>query len=172
MAGEGVEEDLVNTVVDRVAKINEEQFKSMMETMNANMIAQFKLMMANTTPATQMTSVTEPEQTVEEHTVIQAPTDHATTNPTQTPTFNASQTSSEYRVLVKPQEPPSFASCTKPYMIWRREVMTWKKMMEMQKVDSRQLAYKVISSMDASGNTQGSRMKLKGPCHRIRFFHI
>ena len=38
--------------------------------------------------------------------------------------------------------------------------MTWKKMMEMQKVDSRQLAYKVISSMDASGNTQGSKMKL------------
>ena len=30
----------------------------------------------------------------------------------------------------------------------------------MQKVDSRQLAYKVISSMDASGNTQGSKMKL------------
>ena len=163
MTGEGVKDDLVNAVVDKVAKINEEQFKTMMETMNANMISQFKLMMASTTAATQMTSVTEPTvEEHEEHTVTQAPTApaQATTNPTQTPTDNASLTSSDYRVLVKPQEPPSFASCTKPYMIWRREVMTWKKMMEIQRVDSRQLAYKIISSMDAGGNIQGSKMKL------------
>ena len=65
MAGkEGVEEDLVQAVVDRMTKINEEQFKSMMETMNANMMSQFKVMMANTTMANQMASVTEP--TVEE----------------------------------------------------------------------------------------------------------
>merc|ERR1712155_453042 len=38
--------------------------------------------------------------------------------------------------------------------------MTWKKMMEIQKVDSRQLAYKIISSMDVGGNIQGSKMKL------------
>ena len=40
MAGEEVvEEDLVQAVVDRMTKINEEQFKSMMETMNANMMS-------------------------------------------------------------------------------------------------------------------------------------
>ena len=128
---EGVEEELVKAVVDRVAKINEEQFKSMMETMNINMMAQFKSMMSNLTSDNQMASVAEP--TVEEndgHTathaqndevsVQQAPVETVTIN--HTPNTNASQPNSEFRVLVKPQEPPSFASCTKPYMVWRREV--------------------------------------------------
>ena len=166
---EGVEEELVKAVVDRVAKINEEQFKSMMETMNANIMSQFKSMMSNISSDNQMASVTEP--TVEVHdgnTAIQAQNDEVTADKApvetvtinHTPKTNASQPNSEFRVLVKPQEPPSFASCTKPYMVWRREVMTWKKMMEIQKVDSRQLAYKIISSMDVGGNIQGSKMKL------------
>ena len=57
---EGVEEDLVKAVVDRVAKINEEQFKSMMETMNANMMLQFESVMSNITSDNQMASVAEP----------------------------------------------------------------------------------------------------------------
>ena len=165
---EGVEEDLVKAVVDRVVKINEEQLKSMMDTMNANMMAQFKSMMSITSN-NQMASVVEP--TVEKddgHNATQALNDEVSVQQTpvetvtinHTPNTNTSQSNSEFRVLVKPQEPPSFASCTKPYMVWRREVMTWKKMMEIQKVDSRQLAYKIISSMDVGGNVQGSKLKL------------
>ena len=67
--------------------------------------------------------------------------------------------SSEMRMIVRPHEPPAFASTNKPYMLWRREILNWKQMMDLNSFDKRQLAYKVISTMDLGNNLEGSKLK-------------
>ena len=44
-------------------------------------------------------------------------------------------------------------------MQWRREIMSWKQLMVIQMCDTRQLAYKIVNSMDLNGNVQGAKMK-------------
>lgn len=62
-------------------------------------------------------------------------------------------------LYIKHQDPPAFASANKPYMQWRREALTWKQLMVLQSCDEKHLAYKVLSSMDAGGNSLGLKLK-------------